>query len=293
MTFEKVTVIGLGLIGGSLASALRRRGAAEEVFGVEKNPASLRYAMENGIVDDGSLQVDRGASGSDVVVIATYSETVLQAAKDVSSFVSDGTAICDTASVKAPVVRDMEENGPTNISFVGAHPIAGTEKSGVRAADPDLFSGKKCVLTPIESTFPEDVSKVRDLFESVGSTVVEIDPEVHDRIFSLVSHMPHAVAYSLVNSVASVQKETGVDLFGFSGRSFADFTRVCGSSADMWTSVLIQNRERVIRALECFSSELAELEKAVASGDEESLREILDRGRQAKFAAAGKGRSDV
>ena len=286
-------MIGLGLIGGSLASALGKLGVAKEVFGVEKNSASLRYAMGKGIVDDGSLQVDHGVSGSDVVVIATYANDVLQVAKDVSSFVSNGTVICDTASVKAPVVRNMEENGPQNIFFVGAHPIAGTEKSGVREANSTLFFEKKCVLTPTKNTFPDAVSKVRELFESVGSLVIEIDPEVHDQIFSLVSHAPHAIAYSLVNSVASAQKEIGRDLFEFSGGSFADFTRVCESSAEMWALILVQNRKQVIQALKGFSDELEKLEKAVALNDTEHLCEILKRSRKFKLASKGEGVSDV
>ena len=141
-------------------------------------------------------------SGSEIVVVATYVDTIAGVAREVSGFVSPGTVVCDVGSVKASVVREME-NGPRNIRFVGAHPIAGKETSGVMESDPALFSGKRCVVTPTESTSPEALSMVKKLFSLVGSEVVEMDPESHDEIFSLVSHLPHAVAYSLVSAVAS------------------------------------------------------------------------------------------
>ena len=279
MTFEKVAVIGLGLIGGSLAAALRDSGEVGEVFGVERDSESLRFALENGIADTGSSEIGSGISGSEIVVVATYVDTIARVAEEVSGVVSPGTVVCDTGSVKAPAVREMEK-GPRNIRFVGAHPIAGKETSGVRESDPGLFSGKKCVVTPVESTCPEALSMVKTLFSLAGSEVVEMDPESHDEIFSLVSHLPHAVAYSLVSAVASSGGER--NLFDFSGGGLADFTRVSGSSPEMWAGIFIENREAVLRAIQSFAGKLGEIEKAIASGNVEYLETLLRDARDSK-----------
>lgn len=279
MTFKKVAVVGLGLIGGSLAAALRNSGEVGEVFGVERDGESLRFALENGIADAGASEIGSGISGSEIVVVATYVDTVARMAREVSGFVSPDTVVCDTGSVKAPIVREMEKD-PRNIRFVGAHPIAGRETSGVRESDPGLFSGKRCVLTPVGSTCPEALLMVRALFSLAGSEIVEMDPETHDEIFSLVSHLPHAVAYSLVSAVASSGRER--NLFDFSGGGLADFTRVSGSSPEMWAGIFIENRDALLRAIRGFSGKLGEIEKAVASGNVEHLETLLREARDSK-----------
>ena len=279
MTFEKVTVVGLGLIGGSLAAALRKSGEVGEVFGVERDAESLRFALESGVADAGSSRVGPGISGSEIVVVATYVDTVAQVATEVSGFVSPDTVVCDVGSVKASIVREMEK-GPRNIRFVGAHPVAGKETSGVRESDPGLFSGKRCVVTPAESTCPEALSMVKALFSLVGSEVVEMDPESHDEVFSLVSHLPHAVAYSLVSAVASCGEDG--DLFDFSGGGLADFTRISESSPEMWTGIFVENRDALLRAIRSFSGKLGEIEKAVASGNVEELEALLREARDSK-----------
>ena len=278
MTFEKVAVVGLGLIGGSLAAALRKSGEVGEVFGVERSAESLRFALENGIADAGSPEIGPDVSGSEIVVVATYVDAIAQVAREVSGFVSPDTVVCDTGSVKASIVREMEKE-PRNVRFVGAHPVAGKETSGVRESDPVLFSGKKCVVTPVDGTCPEALSMVKTLFSLVGSEVVEMDPESHDGIFSLVSHLPHAVAYSLVSAVASSGEG---NLFDFSGGGLADFTRVAESSPEMWAGIFIENRDAMLRAISCFSDRLGEIEKAVASGNTEYLETLLREARDSK-----------
>ncbi|MCY4379456.1 MAG: prephenate dehydrogenase/arogenate dehydrogenase family protein [Candidatus Dadabacteria bacterium] len=279
MTFEKVSVVGLGLIGGSLAAALRESGEVGEVFGVERDEESLRFALENGITDAGASEIGPGISGSEIVVVATYVDAIAGVAEEISGFVSPGTAVCDVGSVKASIVREMEK-GPRNIRFVGAHPIAGKETSGVRESDPGLFSGKRCVVTPVENTSPEALSVVKALFSLVGSEVVEMDPESHDEVFSLVSHLPHAVAYSLVSAVASGGGDR--NLFDFSGGGLADFTRIAGSSPEMWAGIFIENRDALLGAIRGFAGKLGEIEKAVASGNVEELAALLREARDSK-----------
>lgn len=279
MTFEKVAVVGLGLIGGSLAAALRESGEVGEVFGVERDAQSLRFALENGITDAGASEIGPGMSGSEIVVVATYVDTIAEVAGEVSGFVSPGTVVCDVGSVKASIVREMENASP-NIRFVGAHPIAGKETSGVTESDPGLFSGKRCVVTPTESTDPEALSTVKTLFSLVGSEVIEMDPESHDEVFSLVSHLPHALAYSLVAAVASGGEDR--NLFDFSGGGLADLTRIADSSPEMWAGIFIENRDALLGAIRDFAGKLGEIEKAVASGNVEELAALLREARDSK-----------
>lgn len=279
MTFEKVAVAGLGLIGGSLAAALRESGEVGEVFGVERDAQSLRFALENGITDAGASEIGPGMSGSEIVVVATYVDTIAEVAGEVSGFVSPGTVVCDVGSVKASIVREME-NAPPNIRFVGAHPIAGKETSGVTESDPGLFSGKRCVVTPTESTDLEALSTVKTLFSLVGSEVIEMDPESHDEVFSLVSHLPHALAYSLVAAVASGGGDR--NLFDFSGGGLADLTRIADSSPEMWAGIFIENRDALLGAIRDFAGKLGEIEKAVASGNVEELAALLREARDSK-----------
>ena len=274
-----MAVVGLGLIGGSLAAALRESGEVGEVFGVERDAESLRFAVENGIADAGASEIGPGISGSEIVVVATYVNTIAQVAREVSGFVSPGTVVCDVGSVKASIVREMED-ASRNIRFVGAHPIAGKETSGVAESDPGLFSGKRCVVTPTENTDPEALSAVKTLFSLVGSEVIEVNPESHDEIFSLVSHLPHAVAYSLVGAVASGGGDR--NLFDFSGGGLADFTRIAGSSPEMWAGIFIENRDALLGAIRGFAGKLGEIEKAIASGNVEELAALLREARDSK-----------
>ena len=286
MTFRKVAIVGLGLIGGSLGAALRESGQVGEVFGVERDPGSLRFALENGMADAGALRVGREVADCEIAVVATYVDSAAAVVEEVFGFVSDGTSVCDTGSVKAPVVERVEKALP-GAFFVGAHPVAGTEKSGPRGADPSLFRGKRCVLTPVPATPAPALDAARRLWEIAGCEVTEMDPETHDEIFSMVSHLPHAVAYSLLR--AAGKDESLGNLIGFSGGGLGDFLRVCGSSPAMWAGIFAENREAVLRAVRKFRERLGEVERAVASGDVGILEEFLAETRALGTEARGGG----
>ena len=286
MTFRKVAIVGLGLIGGSLGAALRESGQVGEVFGVERDPGSLRFALENGLADAGAPRVGREMADCEIAVVATYVDSAAAVAEEVFGFVSDGTPVCDTGSVKAPVVGRVEKTRP-GAFFVGAHPVAGTEKSGPRNADPSLFRGKRCVLTPVPATPVPALDAARRLWEIAGCEVVEMDPATHDEIFSMVSHLPHAVAYSLLR--AAGRDESLGNLVGFSGGGLGDFVRVCGSSPAMWAGIFAENREAVLRATGKFRERLGELERAVAAGDVAALEEFLAETRALGTGARGGG----
>ena len=272
MTFRKVGIVGLGLIGGSLGAALRESGEVGEVFGVERDPEALRFALENGIADEGAPRVGREMAGCEIAVVATYVDSAAAVAEDVFGFVSRKTPVCDTGSVKAPVVARVNEARP-GAHFVGAHPIAGTERSGPRFSDASLFRGKRCVLTPLDGTPAAALAAVRRLWEIAGCEVIEMDPRTHDEIFSMVSHLPHAVAWALLGAAGSDERHG--NLTGFSGGGLRDFTRVCGSSPAMWAGIFSQNREALLGALGKFREKLGEVEDAVASGDVGILESFL------------------
>ena len=275
MNFSKITVIGLGLIGGSLAWALKKSGRVGEVFGVDLDEKAIDYAVQEGIIDDGSKDIEKGVSQSELTVIATYVGSVSKVAKSIISLVSKGTIITDVGSVKGKIVQETEEFLPSHVHFVGGHPIAGTECSGVWASDPRLFNGKRCILTPTLKTHPEALANVKSLWESVGARVFTMDAETHDRVFSFVSHLPHLVAYALVNSVASQRVLN--NMLDFAGGGLRDYTRIGASSPEMWSDIFLMNRENVLESIREFKKSLERIEELVAGENLIELREELNR----------------
>lgn len=275
MNFSKITVIGLGLIGGSLAWALKKSGRVGEVFGVDLDEKAIDYAVREGIIDEGSKDIEKGVSQSELTVIATYVGIIPKVAKSIIPLVSKGTIITDVGSVKGRIVQETEEFLPSHVHFVGGHPIAGTECSGVWASDPRLFNGKRCILTPTLKTHPEVLANVKSLWESVGARVFTMDAETHDRVFSFVSHLPHVVAYALVNSVASQRALN--NMLDFAGGGLRDYTRIGASSPEMWSDIFLMNRENVLESIREFKKSLERIEELVAGESLIELREELNR----------------
>lgn len=279
MKFRNITVIGLGLIGGSLCRALLRSGISERITGIDAEKSVVEYASYNGFVNSATTSFMRGVSSSEIVVIATHVDSVVQIAHSIYKWIPDGCIITDVGSVKEVIVRGIESSIPENISFVGGHPIAGTENSGITSSDPDLFADKRVFLTPGKRTPPRAVERIAMMWEAAGSTVSEIDPKEHDEIFALVSHLPHAVAYSLVNTVISSGDLER--LVGYAGGGFRDFTRIASSSPEMWKAIFMMNRDNLMEAVRLFKNSLGEIEEALESSDAEKLLEILSRVREA------------
>jgi len=275
MTVKKVTIIGLGLIGGSLAWALKKSGLVGEVFGVDLDSEAVAYALKEKMIDAGSVNLEVGVEDSDIVVIATYVGIIPRIAKTVASGASAKTIITDVGSVKRKIVEELESALPPHLHFVGGHPIAGTERSGVWAADFNLFQGKRCILTPNSKTRPEPIAKVKNIWESVGATVFTMDAETHDRIFGFVSHLPHVVAYALVNSIAS-QKQPP-NMFDFGGGGLRDYTRIAASSPEMWSDIFLTNRGNVLESIQEFKKALEKIEGLIEKNNSEDLREELNR----------------
>ncbi len=267
MQFGKITIIGLGLIGGSLAWALKKSGGVGQIIGVDSDPLSIEVALQKGIIDKGCSSTDDSVYDCDIVVIATYISTIRKVA--LSLKVSDCTIVTDTGSVKASIVEDIEQN--CDFSFVGSHPIAGTEKSGVQNLKQGLFDNKLTIITPSENTSAAALEKVTSLWGLANSRVIQMKPSEHDEIFAHVSHLPHVVAFSLVNSLLQKDKS----LFDYGGGGLKDFSRIAESSPDMWVDIFMSNRDQIIEAIEGFKDSLSSIEQMIADNDREALKKIL------------------
>ena len=280
MKFNKVTVIGLGLIGGSLALALKESKQVETVVGIDTNEDSIKYAFDNKIIDEGASGINEVISGSEIIVISTYVGNIPNTAKSVFDIASEGTIITDTGSVKSSVLSEIEPNLPENLHLVAGHPIAGTENSGVKSADSNLFKGKRCILTPTEKTDLMAKSKVKTMWETVGCKVHEMDAQAHDHIFGVVSHLPHVVAYALINSVLSA--EDSDELLEFAGGGLKDYTRVSASSPEMWTEIFKANKDQLLNAISVFKTSLEKIETAVETEDFDTLKKELEKAAKTK-----------
>ncbi|MGQ0793154.1 MAG: prephenate dehydrogenase [Deltaproteobacteria bacterium] len=266
MTFSKITIVGLGLIGGSLASALKEAKAAEEVWGVDLNPKALEYALSAGVVDRASSKIDRASvGGAEIIVAATHVGAIPQIARAVVSEASAGAVITDVGSVKSGIVAEIAKFIPPHLRFVGGHPIAGTERSGVWAANPKLFCDRRCILTPDRQTHSGALDKVSALWEAVGARVLIMDAESHDRIFAFVSHLPHVVAYALVNSIAAQEKPD--NMLDFGGGGLRDYTRIAASSPEMWSDIFTANKRRVLESIAEFRKSLERIERCLSEDD--------------------------
>jgi prephenate dehydrogenase len=273
--FGKVAIVGLGLIGGSLAWSLKKSGRVENVTGIDVDRDSIDFAISKKIIDEGHTDLRMGVSRAEIVVIATHVGEIIKTAREIIPCAAKGSVITDVGSVKGRIVRDIEKLLPARVHFVGGHPIAGTENSGVRAGDPDLFRGRRFIITPTSKTDPKAIKKVASLWETAGSDVYEMDAQAHDRIFGFVSHLPHIVAYSLVDTVLSApDSETLLD---FAGGGLGDFTRVAASSPEMWSDIFTANRVNALKAVRKFRKSLQKLETAIESGDSEPLKKLLSR----------------
>ncbi len=273
LLFDRVAVIGVGLIGGSLALAGRRAGLIGEVVGVGRGAANLADALDLGLVD--RTTSDIAAIGPvDLVVIAVPVRSTVDIARALVPHLEPGAVVTDVGSVKGRVVEELAAVLPESCPFVGGHPIAGSEQTGARAARVDLFEGSVCVLTPVESTPVAALESLAALWRGVGARVEQMTPADHDRALAWTSHLGHALSYSLSHAVA----ESAGDVLSFAGPSLRELTRMAGGSTAMWRDIFLTNDRAVLAAIDDFTGALAELRGAVERGDEDAIDELLDSG---------------
>lgn len=275
---KTLTVVGLGLIGGSLARAVKTGKLPFRVLGVARRESTRREALEAGAVDEAFAEPADAASVSDIVVLALPVLTIPSVLRAMAPSLRPGTVVSDVGSTKVALIAEAEKTLPPEVPFVGAHPIAGTEDSGFEASFPELFRGARCILTPGERSTPEAVATIRDLWERIGSRVETMDPTVHDRILAVISHLPHVVAYALVNAAASYDREIP-GLLGYTGGGFRDFTRIAASHSAMWRDICLDNRREILAAIDRFMTEMGKLRECVVSGDGHGLESAFDAAR--------------
>lgn len=279
----RMAIVGVGLIGGSLALALKEAGAVGEVVGIGRGLANLEKALELGVVDRITQDLAEGVAGADLVFLATPVLTLSQVAAAAAPHMKQGAILTDGGSVKESVARDIEPLMPAGVHFVPGHPIAGTENSGAEAAFATLYRGRRCILTPTENTNPEALELVRRAWEIAGSEVVLMDVEKHDRILAAISHLPHMVAYSLVNAVGSYDRYEE-NILEYSAGGFRDFTRIASSDPTMWRDIALTNRDALLEMMECCETFFAELKEDVRSGEGDKLYEFFLRSKQLRDA---------
>ena len=280
---KRLAVIGVGLIGGSLARVLREKGAVGEIVGIGRGEANLKRGVELGVLDSYSLDAREGVRGADLVFIATPVCSIPDVVAQIAPYLSPGAIVTDGGSVKEFVVEACEPLMPQGTFFVGGHPIAGTEHSGVEASFATLYQGKRCIVTPTPRTDPAALAKVVQVWETAGSTVPLMDPVQHDRMVAAISHLPHMVAYSLVNAVDGYDRFGG-ELLSFSAGGFRDFTRIASSDPVMWRDIALTNRDAILETVDFFAGYLARLRSMVEAGDASALESFFLNSKQKRDA---------
>lgn len=275
--FERMAVIGVGMIGGSLAQGCRG-GIARRVVGLDTDQNHRKQAVALGLVHAvGDLP--EGVEGADLVVVAVPVGVAAEVIRAVAPYLADGCIVTDVGSVKGDLVAQMEAEIPPGRALVPGHPIAGTERAGPGAASAALFHGNLCVLTPSSRTPEDALKKIIHLWERLGSHVVLMDPFRHDHIFALVSHLPHVVAYALIGTLLNHQ-DGGEELLRFSAGGLRDFTRIAASHPIMWRDILIQNRDQVLESIARFRKALGQIEEMIQTEDGAHLIEELRRAKE-------------
>jgi len=278
---DTLAIVGVGLIGGSFAAALRSAGLVRRVIGVGRSRANLEHALKLGVIDLISGDAAQAAAEADLVFIAVpvqQTEAVLAA---IASSLRDDAIVCDGGSTKGDVVAAAQRAlGARIAQFVPGHPIAGAELSGVGAASASLYRDRLVVLTPTDVTRADALERVQALWTACGARVVRMDASRHDAVFAAVSHLPHVLAFALVHQIA--QRPDAHDLFSFAGAGFRDFTRIAGSSPEMWRDISMANKDAVLRELNAYRAELDRLAHCIAAGDGEAVAGIFESARSAR-----------
>jgi prephenate dehydrogenase len=287
---ERLCIVGVGLIGGSLAKDLRRLGLVGEVVGCSRKRENLERARELGIVDTYDVDPAMAVAGADMVVLAVPLGAMADVLGAMAPGLGDGAVLTDVGSAKASVLDAARSAfGAMPGNFVPAHPIAGTEHSGVEAALDGLFEGRRVILTPVAETLPGAVTRVREMWQAVGAEVLEMDPAHHDEVLAATSHLPHMLAYTLVDMLGSMEER--VEMFRYAAGGFRDFTRIASSDPQMWHDICIANRNALVNALEHFQGDLGAALDAIRDGDGKTIKELFTRAKALRDRYTGE--SDV
>ena len=274
--FEQLGLIGCGLMGGSFALALKRAGLVKRVVGYSKSPSTTERARQMGVIDVEAPSALLAVSGADIVLLAVPVSATEATFKAIRHLVGPTTLVMDVGSTKRDVVDAARRVLRDNLGcFVPAHPITGKEVSGVEHADADLYFGKQVILTPIERTFTVQLEKAVNVWTALGCNVVKMSPQSHDAAYAAVSHLPHLIAFAMINSISG--QAQGKDYLSLAGPGFRDFTRIAASDPKMWRDILIANKEELLEQSKNFQNTLQDLEKLIAAADGDALEDRIEK----------------
>jgi len=274
-TFERVALIGLGLIGSSLSHAVRRAGLARSIAGHAKTEKTRDTALRLGLVNSAHATAAEAVRDADLVILCTPVGACEPLAKEMAPALRAGAIVTDVGSVKGAILRDVGPHVPKGVHFIPGHPIAGTEHSGPEAGFAELFDGRWCVLTPPPGADPAAVDRLAAFWRGCGSHVEIMDAEHHDLVLAITSHVPHLIAYNIVNTARHLERVTDTEVIKFSAGGFRDFTRIAASDPIMWRDVFLNNKEAVLEMLGRFSEDLTALQRAIRFGDAETLHKLF------------------
>lgn len=261
--FNRVTIVGVGLIGASFALALRKKGLCKTIHGYGRKEANLKRAKDKGIIDDYSLYARDACEGADLILLSTPVGTFRDIIAEASDSIKKGAVVTDVGSVKGRLVLELEALMPEGVSYIGSHPIAGSDRSGIDDARADLFNNARCIITPTKDSDKDALRKVSSVWETIDGRVEQMDPFRHDEIYAALSHLPHIIAYALVN----IANDIDPDNIGYAGRGFKDTTRIAMSSPEMWRDISLSNKENLIRMIDIFKDNLDRIKKYLEDGD--------------------------
>lgn len=273
--FEKVALIGIGLIGSSISHALRRGKLAATIVGSAKTEATRDTALRLGLVDAAYETAAEAVAGADLVVLCVPVGACGAIAAEIGPHLRPGAIVTDVGSVKGTIVRDVGPHIPDGVHFVPGHPIAGTEHSGPEAGFAELFDNRWCILTPPAGADPAAVSRLEALWRAMGSNVEIMTPDHHDLVLAITSHVPHLIAYNIVNTAAHLERVTDSEVIKFSAGGFRDFTRIASSDPTMWRDVFLNNKDAVLEMLGRFSEDLTALQRAIRYGEGDKLFDLF------------------
>ena len=287
--FDRVALIGLGLIGSSLSHIMRRMNLAGQICGYAKSAATRNRAAEIGLVDSIADSAGLAVTGADLVILCIPVGTYAEIAREIGPSLKAGCILTDVGSVKSAIVRDVSPFIPPGVHFVPGHPIAGTEQSGPDAGFAELFANRWCIITPLPGSDSWAVSRLEAFWRACGSNVELMTPEHHDLVLAITSHLPHLIAYNIVATAADLEEVTSSEVIKFSAGGFRDFTRIAASDPIMWRDVFLNNRDAVLEMLGRFSEDLSALQRAIRWGDGETLHSLFTRAREIRrgIIAAG------
>lgn len=278
-TYEKVALIGLGLIASSMFWAMKRGGLAGEVRGYARSAETRDVAREIGLCDVVCDSVAEAVKDADLVVLCVPVGAMGAVAAEIAPHLKAGATVSDVGSVKKAVIEAVGPHLPENVHFIPAHPLAGTEHSGPRSGFAELFDNRYTLLVPAEGTLPEAVQKLRDLWQGIGAKVEEMDAEHHDLVLGVTSHAPHLIAYTMVGVADDLRRVTDSEVIKYSAAGFRDFTRIAASDPTMWRDVFLNNKEATLEILGRFTEELFALQRAIRTGDGDMLHAYFTRTR--------------